>query len=285
MTDDVAELVLADNRAQNAVLGIARTRAPEMLATHARMIDDLVAPHRAGPGPGGAAGARRRSPSARPPGPACARRSWPCCSRTSSWTSRPRSCAPTCPTCPSSPSCWPRSSRPAGRPVPGGGGRPPAAPRDRGHRAGQRAGQPRRHHLRAPAGRGRRRPRRPTRCARSGWPRTIFELPALWSRLAGLPVTVPIGGDRRDRPGVAPAARRRHPLAAHPPPAPAGRRRRDRTASDRRCERCCPAAGAVARAEATAATDRAAELVASGRAGRRWRERAAALGTRPGCWT
>ncbi len=43
MTDDVAELVLDDNRAQNAVLGIARTRAPGMLATHTRMIDDLVA--------------------------------------------------------------------------------------------------------------------------------------------------------------------------------------------------------------------------------------------------
>jgi glutamate dehydrogenase len=43
MTDDVAGLVLDDNRAQNAVLGIGRTRAPAMLATHARMIDDLVA--------------------------------------------------------------------------------------------------------------------------------------------------------------------------------------------------------------------------------------------------
>ncbi len=43
MTDDVAELVLADNREQNAVLGLARDRAPELLAAHAAMIDDLVA--------------------------------------------------------------------------------------------------------------------------------------------------------------------------------------------------------------------------------------------------
>jgi glutamate dehydrogenase len=43
MTDDVAELVLADNREQNAVLGLARDRAAEMLGTHAEMIDDLVA--------------------------------------------------------------------------------------------------------------------------------------------------------------------------------------------------------------------------------------------------
>ena len=42
MTDEVAELVLTDNREQNAVLGIARMRAPEMLAVHARMIADLV---------------------------------------------------------------------------------------------------------------------------------------------------------------------------------------------------------------------------------------------------
>ena len=42
MTDEVAELVLAHNRAQNAVLGVARTRAPELLARHARMITDLV---------------------------------------------------------------------------------------------------------------------------------------------------------------------------------------------------------------------------------------------------
>jgi glutamate dehydrogenase len=41
MTDDVARLVLAGNRAQNAELGLARTCAPEMLAVHARMIDDL----------------------------------------------------------------------------------------------------------------------------------------------------------------------------------------------------------------------------------------------------
>jgi glutamate dehydrogenase len=42
MTDEVAGLVLADNRAQNAELGIARTCASTMLAVHARMIDDLV---------------------------------------------------------------------------------------------------------------------------------------------------------------------------------------------------------------------------------------------------
>ena len=42
MTDEVAELVLADNRAQNAVLGIARTRSPAMLPRHAEMITDLV---------------------------------------------------------------------------------------------------------------------------------------------------------------------------------------------------------------------------------------------------
>ncbi|GAA0920631.1 NAD-glutamate dehydrogenase [Pseudonocardia zijingensis] len=42
MTDEVAELVLADNREQNTVLGIARMCAPEMLAVHARMIADLV---------------------------------------------------------------------------------------------------------------------------------------------------------------------------------------------------------------------------------------------------
>jgi glutamate dehydrogenase len=42
MTDDVARLVLADNRAQNAELGLARTCAPTMLSVHARMIDDLA---------------------------------------------------------------------------------------------------------------------------------------------------------------------------------------------------------------------------------------------------
>ena len=43
MTDDVAELVLADNRAQNAVLGQARGGAARRLAVHERMIADLVA--------------------------------------------------------------------------------------------------------------------------------------------------------------------------------------------------------------------------------------------------
>ncbi|OLT05561.1 NAD-glutamate dehydrogenase [Pseudonocardia sp. CNS-004] len=41
MTGDVARLVLADNRAQNTELGLARASAPAMLAVHARMIDDL----------------------------------------------------------------------------------------------------------------------------------------------------------------------------------------------------------------------------------------------------
>jgi glutamate dehydrogenase len=42
MTDDVAASVLRDNTAQNRVLGVARHRAPAMLATHARIIDELV---------------------------------------------------------------------------------------------------------------------------------------------------------------------------------------------------------------------------------------------------
>ncbi|WP_214367773.1 NAD-glutamate dehydrogenase domain-containing protein, partial [Pseudonocardia sp. H11422] len=42
MTDDVAELVLADNRTQNAVLGIGRARAATMVAVHGRMVTDLV---------------------------------------------------------------------------------------------------------------------------------------------------------------------------------------------------------------------------------------------------
>ncbi|WP_433297963.1 NAD-glutamate dehydrogenase [Pseudonocardia sp. CA-142604] len=42
MTDDVAGLVLAGNRAQNAELGIARAYASTMLPVHARMIDALV---------------------------------------------------------------------------------------------------------------------------------------------------------------------------------------------------------------------------------------------------
>ena len=43
MTDEVAELVLADNRTQNVVLGISRTHAADAAAVHARMIADLVA--------------------------------------------------------------------------------------------------------------------------------------------------------------------------------------------------------------------------------------------------
>jgi len=42
MTDDVAELVLADNRGQNRVLGASRLHAPAMLSVHARLIDALV---------------------------------------------------------------------------------------------------------------------------------------------------------------------------------------------------------------------------------------------------
>ncbi|MDT7637673.1 MAG: glutamate dehydrogenase, partial [Pseudonocardiales bacterium] len=41
MTADVAALVLADNRAQNAVLGIARARAAELVAVHGRLVADL----------------------------------------------------------------------------------------------------------------------------------------------------------------------------------------------------------------------------------------------------
>src|SRR5699024_6799695 len=41
MTDDVAELVLDDNRSQNHLLGVARSHAPEMLSVHARQITAL----------------------------------------------------------------------------------------------------------------------------------------------------------------------------------------------------------------------------------------------------
>ncbi|HTF45939.1 MAG TPA: NAD-glutamate dehydrogenase [Pseudonocardia sp.] len=43
MTEDVGELVLADNRAQNAELGIARGTAAALLGVHGRMIADLEA--------------------------------------------------------------------------------------------------------------------------------------------------------------------------------------------------------------------------------------------------
>ncbi|MCX6465055.1 MAG: NAD-glutamate dehydrogenase [Pseudonocardiales bacterium] len=43
MTDEVAALVLADNRDQNAVLGIARAHAPQMVNVHGRLTADLVA--------------------------------------------------------------------------------------------------------------------------------------------------------------------------------------------------------------------------------------------------
>ncbi len=42
MTDEVAELVLADNRGQNRVLGAGRLHAAAMLSVHGRLIDALV---------------------------------------------------------------------------------------------------------------------------------------------------------------------------------------------------------------------------------------------------
>ena len=42
-TDDVAALVLADNVAQNDVLGVARAHAPEMLTVHEALVADLEA--------------------------------------------------------------------------------------------------------------------------------------------------------------------------------------------------------------------------------------------------
>ncbi|MFP5022869.1 NAD-glutamate dehydrogenase [Pseudonocardia phyllosphaerae] len=42
MTDEVSDLVLADNVAQNSVLGVARAHAPEMIAVHGRMVTDLA---------------------------------------------------------------------------------------------------------------------------------------------------------------------------------------------------------------------------------------------------
>ncbi|MGW4110028.1 NAD-glutamate dehydrogenase [Actinosynnema sp. NPDC004786] len=41
MTDEVGELVLADNYAQNAVLGVSRAHAAPMLSVHARLVADL----------------------------------------------------------------------------------------------------------------------------------------------------------------------------------------------------------------------------------------------------
>ncbi|MGB3770402.1 MAG: NAD-glutamate dehydrogenase [Rhodococcus sp. (in: high G+C Gram-positive bacteria)] len=43
MTDEVGELVLEDNVAQNELLGVSRSHAPELLGVHARLITDLVA--------------------------------------------------------------------------------------------------------------------------------------------------------------------------------------------------------------------------------------------------
>ena len=45
MTDEVAELVLADNREQNEVLGIGRSHAPYMVSVHARLVTELAANH------------------------------------------------------------------------------------------------------------------------------------------------------------------------------------------------------------------------------------------------
>ncbi len=42
MTDEVADLVLADNKAQNRLLGVSRHHAGPMLSVHARQIDALV---------------------------------------------------------------------------------------------------------------------------------------------------------------------------------------------------------------------------------------------------
>jgi glutamate dehydrogenase len=43
MTDEVAELVLDDNRAQNEVLGIGRAHAANMVSVHARVVAELAA--------------------------------------------------------------------------------------------------------------------------------------------------------------------------------------------------------------------------------------------------
>ena len=43
MTDEVAELVLDDNRGQNALLGVGRAHAPGMIRVHRRFLDDLEA--------------------------------------------------------------------------------------------------------------------------------------------------------------------------------------------------------------------------------------------------
>ncbi|GAA2564059.1 NAD-glutamate dehydrogenase [Pseudonocardia hydrocarbonoxydans] len=45
MTDEVSELVLADNRDQNAVLGISRAHAPAMAGVHGRLTADLEERH------------------------------------------------------------------------------------------------------------------------------------------------------------------------------------------------------------------------------------------------
>ena len=42
MTDEVADLVLADNKGQNRVLGASRLHAPVMLTVHSRLIDAMV---------------------------------------------------------------------------------------------------------------------------------------------------------------------------------------------------------------------------------------------------
>ena len=43
MTDEVAALVLADNTAQNRVLGVSRRHAVPMLSVYGRLMTELVA--------------------------------------------------------------------------------------------------------------------------------------------------------------------------------------------------------------------------------------------------
>jgi glutamate dehydrogenase len=108
MTDDVAYLVLDDNRDQNAVLGIARAHASAMVNVHGRLTTDLVArrgldrklevlPDEAGFAALEDARARRSQPGCRStsrgrcaigspqrsPGTRCVARSWP-----RSWSTR-----------------------------------------------------------------------------------------------------------------------------------------------------------------------------------------------------
>ena len=67
MTDEVAALVLADNTAQNRLLGVSRQHAVPMVSVHARLIDDLVRQRPAGPRAGGRCRRTPRSARGRPP--------------------------------------------------------------------------------------------------------------------------------------------------------------------------------------------------------------------------